>query len=125
MCSLVENRDELFTSKFDRIILCQHEQISFRQNETFERLKKSFDALEVVSGLPSIKTLKLDINASSSTLLLIDDLQNQFLDSSEMLHLLSVQTHHFNISVCYSMQNFFAPSKFGKTLSRNVNIKVF
>jgi len=42
-----------------------------------------------------------------------------------MLHLLCVQVHHYNISVIFTLQNFFQPSKFGKTISRNVNYKVF
>lgn len=123
MCLLVEHRSELFTVNFERIILCQHENLTFRQNETFDRLQKSFHRLERVSGLPDISKLKLDINSREPSLLLIDDLQEQFLGSPEMLHLLSVQVHHFNISVCYTMQNYFAPSKFGKSLSRNVNFK--
>lgn len=41
-----------------------------------------------------------------------------------MLHLLCVQVHHYNISVIFTLQNFFAPSKFGRTMSRNVNYKV-
>jgi len=114
----------MFAVNFERIILCQHESLSFRPNETFHRLQKSFEALEVVSGLPNINKLRLNLNPSSPSLVLIDDLQQEFLNSPEMLHLLSVQVHHFNISVCYTLQNFFAPSKFGKSLSRNVNFKV-
>jgi len=124
LCALVENRSEMFAVNFERIILCQHESLSFRPNETFHRLQKSFEALEVVSGLPNINKLRLNLNPSSPSLVLIDDLQQEFLNSPEMLHLLSVQVHHFNISVCYTLQNFFAPSKFGKSLSRNVNFKV-
>ena len=125
MCNLIENRDKMFTASFERIILCQHENLSFRHNETFERLRKTFPIIELVSGLPNISKLKLDMNPSVATLLLIDDLQTEFLESQDMLHLLSVSVHHFNISVCYTLQNFFAPSRFGKSLSRNVNYKVF
>lgn len=42
-----------------------------------------------------------------------------------MLELLAVKVHHMNISVIYTLQNFFAPSKFGKSLSRNCHYKVF
>ena len=58
-------------------------------------------------------------------LLIIDDLMTEFLDSVEMVHLLSVQVHHFNLSTIFTLQNFFATSKFGKTLMRNVNYKVY
>jgi len=44
---------------------------------------------------------------------------------SEMLHLLCVQVHHYNISVIFTLQNFFAPSKFGRSMARNLNYKIF
>jgi len=67
----------------------------------------------------------LDIDSSISSLVIIDDLQSQFLDSKEMFELLAVKVHHMNISVIYTLQNYFAPSKFGKSLSRNCHYKVF
>lgn len=85
MCELVKYREELFEAKFDRIILCQHENLSYRNNETFERMKESFPNMELVSGLPSIAKLKLDHSKDSAALLLIDDLQSEFLSSSEMV----------------------------------------
>jgi len=36
---------------------------------------------ELVSGLPNIEKLKLQVNPSNPCLLIIDDLQSQFLDS--------------------------------------------
>lgn len=71
----------MFTHQFSRIILCQHENLSYRNNETFETIKKSFENAELVSGLPNISKLKLDVNSSHPTLLIIDDLQSAFLDS--------------------------------------------
>lgn len=122
---MVENRTELFTTSYQRIILCQHEHLSHRQSDTVDRLLKSFPNLEVVSGLPNVTKLKLDLDSSIPSLLIIDDLQSDFLNSQDMFNLLTVDCHHLNISVIYTMQNFFAPSKFGKTLSRNAHIKVF
>jgi len=81
--------------------------------------------LEIVSGLPNVTSLKLDVNSSTASLIVIDDLQSQFLDSKDMLELLAVKVHHMNISVIYTMQNYFAHSKFGKSLSRNCHYKVF
>ena len=88
MCELVKYREELFEAKFDRIILCQHENLSYRNNETFERMKQSFPTMELVSGLPSISKLKLDHSKDSAALLLIDDLQSEFLSSAEMVTIL-------------------------------------
>jgi len=99
--------------------------LTFRQSEISDRLKKSFPSLEIVAGLPSVSKLRLDVDSSLASLIVIDDLQTQFLDSKEMFELLSVKVHHMNISVIYTMQNYFAPSKFGKSLSRNSHFKVF
>ena len=48
-------------------------------------MKESFPNMELVSGLPSIAKLKLDHSKDSAALLLIDDLQSEFLSSSEMV----------------------------------------
>ena len=87
MCELVKYREELFEAKFERIILCQHENLRYRHNETFERMRNSFPNIELVSGLPSIAKLKLDHSKESPALLFIDDLQSEFLNSAEMVSL--------------------------------------
>ena len=92
MCELVKYREDLFEAKFDRIILCQHENLSYRNNETFEKMKESFPNMELVSGLPSISKLKLDHSKESPSLLFIDDLQSEFLSSAEMVH------HNINLT---------------------------
>jgi len=88
ICALIENRSELFTQDFDRIIFAQHESVSHQHCETFESLQKTFPNVEFVSGLPDISKLRLHSNPTSSDLIIIDDLQSDFLDSQEMLHLL-------------------------------------
>lgn len=125
ICTLIENRNEMITEKFERIIYCQHEDLSFRQNETVSRLKKSFESLEVVSGLPDVSRLRLDCSPSSASLLILDDLQNAFLDSPAMLNLLMVQIHHWNISLIVTFQSYFHKSKQGKSQIRQMHYKVF
>ena len=84
MCELVKNREVLFEKNFDRIILCQHENLSYRNNLTFESFKLSFPQAELVSGLPNISKLGLDHSRGSASLVLIDDLQTEFLNSADM-----------------------------------------
>lgn len=50
---------------------------------------------------------------------------NEVLNSDKMVQLFSIQSHHFHISVIFTVQNFFASSKFGKTIMRNINYRVF
>ena len=121
---LIEHREKLFSSKFVRIIYCQPETLVHVNNAFFQRIKSSFPTAELNNGLPNISKLNLDLN-TLPCLLIIDDLMTEFLDSPEMVHLLSVQVHHFNLSTIFTLQNFFATSKFGKTIMRNVNYKVY
>jgi hypothetical protein len=121
---LIQHREKLFTSKFVRIIYCQPELLGHSNNEFFNRLKSFFPHAELNFGLPNISKLNLDIN-TLPYLLIIDDLMMEFLDSAAMVDLLSIQVHHFNISTIFTLQNYFAPSKFGKTIMRNVNYNIY
>jgi len=121
---LIENREKLFSSKFVRIIYCQPELLGHSNNEFFNRLKSFFPQAELNFGLPNISKLNLDIN-TLPYLVIIDDLMTELLDSAAMVDFLAVQVHHFNISTIFTLQNYFAPSKFGKTIMRNVNYKVY
>jgi hypothetical protein len=122
--NLIENREKLFTSRFVRLIYCQPEALAHKNNKFFERIRSFFPSAELVNGLPDIPKLNLDLN-TLPVLLIIDDLMVEFLDSPQMVNLLSVQVHHFNLSTIFTLQNFFATSKFGKTIMRNVNYKVY
>jgi hypothetical protein len=121
---LIQHREKLFNSKFVRIIYCQPELLGHYNNEFFNRLKNYFPQLELNFGLPNISKLGLDIN-TLPYLVIIDDLMMELLDSASMVDFLSIQVHHFNISVIFTLQNYFAPSKYGKTIMRNVNYNVY
>ena len=90
----------------------------------FQRIRSVFPTAELNNGLPNISKLNLDLNTLPA-LIIIDDLMIEFLDSPQMVELLSVQVHHFNLTTIFTLQNFFATSKFGKTIMRNVNYKVY
>jgi hypothetical protein len=121
---LIQYREKLFNSKFVRIIYCQPELLGHYNNDFFNRLKAFFPQLELNFGLPNISKLNLDIN-TLPYLVIIDDLMMELLDSPAMVDFLSIQVHHFNISVIFTLQNYFAPSKYGKTIMRNVNYNVY
>lgn len=50
---------------------------------------------------------------------------NALLDSKEFVDLLCVKCDHFQICTIFTLQNYFASSKFGRTIARNVNYKTF
>jgi len=120
---LMQNREFLFAVNFEKIFYFTPEALFIRHNEVFEKLKHYCPQTQHISGLPD--TIKLNLTHDRTPkLLIIDDLMNDFLSSEAMVQLLSVQVHHFNITVIFTLQNFYAPSKFGKTLARNVNYQV-
>jgi len=121
--NLVKNRSVLFSSEFTRILYCIPESLSLTHNPIFESLKASFPATQLVIGLPDVSKLNLKFDKLPK-LLIIDDLMTEFLSNQNMVKLLSVEVHHFNISLIFTLQNIYAPSKFGTTLSRNINYKI-
>lgn len=119
---LILCRTNLFDVEFQRILYCQPESLILRHNSVLERLKETFPAIELVTGLPDLDKLQLTLDYRP-ILLIIDDLMEPFLKSEAMLNLLAMDVHHSNISTIFTVQNYFARSKFGKTPSRNVTYR--
>lgn len=42
-----------------------------------------------------------------------------------MLDLVTKNVHHNNVTVCFTLQNYYASSRFGKTIMRNCQYRVF
>ena len=120
---LINNRKLLFPHDFLELYYCIPENLSLNPNPNFEELKKSFPAARLHFGLPDVTKLNLNFD-NTPKLLIIDDLMTEFLASYEMVRLLSVEVHHCNITTIFTLHNLFAPSKFGRTITRNINYKV-
>ncbi len=122
--NLVKYRKDIFTTDFHRIIYCQPESLLSKNQTYFHRLRTEFPTIELCEGLPDIKKLNLDFNVLP-TLILIDDLMSPLLQTESMVDLVTKFVHHFNISVCFTLQNYYAPSRFGKTLIKNCHYRIF
>jgi len=122
LVKLLTYKQQMFDVEFDQVLYCQPESLIARHNPVLERIKQICPMVQLVVGLPNINKLGLNIDTRPK-LLLIDDLMDSFLNSVEMLTLLSIQVHHFNITTVFTLQNFFAHSKFGKTLAKNVHYR--
>ena len=118
IAKLIINRRLLFDVEFEQIFYCAPETLVLRHNPIFEKIRESFPSAQLVNGLPDVSKLNLTLD-NSFKLVVIDDLMESFLRSEAMVRLLSVECHHFNITIIYTLQNFFAQSKFCKTLHRN------
>ena len=122
MAQLVEHRSELFNTNFEQIFYCQPESLFLGTNPIFEKLKSLYPHIQLIQGLPDIAKLNLHIDRTSK-LILVDDMMQSILASPQMLDLLTIQIHACNITLCFTMHNNFPQSKFGKTISRNVQYK--
>ena len=122
MTQLVEHRSELFNTNFEQIFYCQPESLFLGTNPIFEKLKSLYPHIQLIQGLPDIAKLNLHIDRTSK-LILVDDMMQSILASPQMLDLLTIQIHACNITLCFTMHNNFPQSKFGKTISRNVQYK--
>ena len=120
---LVKNSLKLFSGRFYKVIYCIPENLSLTPNNIFEEIKHSYPFAELHAGLPDVTKLNLNFD-NTPKLLIIDDLMTEFLNNYQMVKLLSVEVHHCNITTIFTLHNLFAPSKFGRTLTRNVNYKV-
>ena len=122
MAQLVEHRTDLFNTHFEQIFYCQPESLFLGTNPIFEKLKSLYPHIQLIQGLPDIAKLNLHIDRTSK-LILVDDMMQSILASPQMLDLLTIQIHACNITLCFTMHNNFPQSKFGKTISRNVQYK--
>jgi hypothetical protein len=120
---LIKNRNKMFPIQFYEILYCVPEHLGMTPNPIFEKIKESFPTAQLVSGLPDVTKLNLNFDETPK-LLIIDDLMTEFLASYAMVKLLSIEVHHYNITTVFTLHNLFAPSKFGRTICRNINYKV-
>ena len=120
---LVKNMNKMFPIQFQEILYCVPENLSMTPNPIFEQIKQTFSTAQLVSGLPDVTKLNLNFDETPK-LLIIDDLMTEFLASYAMVKLLSIEVHHYNITTIFTLHNLFAPSKFGRTICRNINYKV-
>lgn len=73
--------------------------------------------LEAFEGLPDVSELQ---SLEGSKLIIIDDMFYNFVNSSEMNDLMVVHSHHADVSVVVTAQNYFSKGKYANTMKRNM-----
>ena len=113
---LIHYRHEMFETCPVEVHYCYKEY----QPEVFGDMEKK-DGVIFHQGLPSMETMKTwSRNVSGAHLLLVlDDMQNEIVKSSEMATLFTVLSHHCNISVMCLVQNIFPQSRYSRDISLN------
>lgn len=123
--NLVKHRKHLFAEPFHRIIYCHPTEPDLSPGSYWSNLKKEYANIEFCIGLPSLTKLDLHSNRLH-TLLMMDDLMVQALQSPDILEFATQHSHHRNISCTISLQNYFLPNnKYGRSFIKNCNYRVF
>lgn len=107
----------LFFPEFERIIYCAPLDDTEKGKTYIASMERHFENLEVLTdGLPNIQRFK---NNEEAILLILDDYY-QLITESYMYNELFVRySHHFNISVIWSLQNAFPRGKYALPIMRN------
>ena len=121
--NLVQNRALVYDQTFERIIYCLPEDSLHLHQEYLKKMEEAFPNLEIIEGIPQLTELHIKDNKSHK-LLIIDDLMISVFDTKAMIDLITKDSHHCNCSVVITSQNFFHPSKYGRTFVRNCSEKV-
>ncbi len=120
---VIQHRDKVYNQTFERIIYCLPEDSLHLHQDFIKKMQEAFASLEIVEGLPSISELHIKDNKNHK-LLILDDLMISVFEAQTMVDLITKDSHHCNCSVIITSQNFFHPSKYGRTFVRNCSEKV-
>ncbi len=120
---LVKHRDLVYDQTFERILYCLPEDALHLHQDFVKEMEIAFPNLEIIEGLPRIHDLHIKDNKNHK-LLILDDLMISVFDTQTMVDLITKDSHHCNCSVIITSQNYFHPSKYGRTFVRNCSEKV-
>ena len=120
---IIKYREKIYDKPFDRIIYALPEDSVHLHQAFLEQLKKVYENIEIVEGFPNITELHLKEDKTAK-LLIIDDMMQSVFGSQPMLDLITKDSHHCNCSLLVTCQNYFWPTKYGRTFVRNCSEKV-
>ena len=121
--NLLKYRDSVFAEKFTRIIYCMPEQTEGSRAAYIASLREICENISIEEGLPDLHNHSLKTN-SEPKLLILDDLSSALLRHSDYVQLMTVGSHHHNLSIIYTSQNYYQKSSDGRTFQRQLTMKV-
>ena len=119
---IIQNIDSFYCNPTPcRIMYCYGQ-----YQNLFSKIEAECSIIQFHPGLPSEKQLQdlSDNNVANGTssLLILDDLQELLINSPLIQNLFTVKSHHSLINVIYLKQNLFCPGKYSRTISLNTHI---
>ena len=120
--NIIKFREQVYDKPFERIIYALPEDSVHLHQDFLNNLRQIYDPIEIIEGFPNITDLHLKEDKSSK-LLIIDDMMQSAFGSQAILDLITKDSHHCNCSLLVTSQNFFWPTKYGRTFVRNCSEK--
>lgn len=120
MVKLIKYREQVFTTKFSRILYCVPIAQSDLHHNLFQEMQNHFPEIELIFDLPKISDVTSD---SLPKLILLDDLMVKMFSDKAMEEMFTMHSHHHGVSIIFTSQNYFNSSK-SKTIIRQCTYKV-
>lgn len=116
----LKHRNQLFTTSFARVIYFIPSVNIDAHQEFIRKLKSVYPQIEIQTDAPKINDIKAD---RLPKLFIMDDLMNVVFNDPFMEETFSQNSHHHNLSIIFTTQNYFASSK-NRTIIRQTNYKI-
>lgn len=110
---MIENASHMFTDPPEKIMYVYSE-----YQKLFDEMKH-IPHLVFHEGLPDKQQIEEFTENTGSSLIILDDVINQVVNSPEKLKLFTVTSHHRGCSVILISQNLYSPGRYAKTISLN------
>lgn len=115
---LLQHADVMFTKKPRRVMYCYG-----AWQSAYDTLEK-FENITMHKGVPSRATIDEFSFDKVPTLLIMDDLLADIVNSREVQHYVTVMSHHNNMSIIMLMQSIFPKGQYARTISLNCHYMV-
>ena len=90
----------------------------------FEKMRREVAHITFHEGLPSIETIEDFAGDKPHSLVILDDLHQDFVQERQMETLLTMSCHHKNMSVIFINHNIFYQGKHARTMALNTSYSV-
>ena len=112
---IIENRSYLFNEEIKKVLFAYSIWQPF-----YSKIETELN-VQFIEGLPTIDYLNDFTNGEYNTILILDDLMNQVVKSTEIETVFTRLSHHKKINLIFINQNIYCQGKNSKTISLNTH----
>ena len=114
---LLYHHNFLIDTRFDYVFYAAPKHALGQAREGYiERLRQIYPSIDIIEGLPDVYDISL---LPGHKLVILDDLYQEIIDHESFRDLMTTHSHHGQISVILTSQNFFMQGKYSKSIMRN------